>query len=212
MNQPSKRTVSTVHNVETRSPATPASLTHPVSPPSKKRRLAEVEPTGGLGPPASSGKSLSPSTASTHAHVSTLRSPFQLTKIRDLPPEMNEDTISLKDILGDPLIAECWEFNYLHDIEFLMSAFDEDVRHLVKVHVVHGFWKKEDAHRLELEVGETTALVVAIARHSSTSKCCVLPVSLVDILTSIRRWHLASPTSHFAMPSCPRCLAHTIPR
>ncbi|KAK4142415.1 tyrosyl-DNA phosphodiesterase I [Dichotomopilus funicola] len=151
MDHSSKRTVSAIHGDETRSPATPASLSHPVSPPLKKRRLAEGEPAVGLVPPASNGKSIPPSTASTPPLVSTLRSPFQLTKIRDLPPEMNKDAISLKDILGDPLIAECWEFNYLHDIEFLMSAFDEDVRHLVKVHVVHGFWKKEDAHRLELE-------------------------------------------------------------
>jgi tyrosyl-DNA phosphodiesterase-1 len=66
---------------------------------------------------------------------------------------MNQDTVSLKDILGDPLISECWEFNYLHDIDFLMKAFDEDVRDLVKVHVVHGFWKREDPNRLALQVG-----------------------------------------------------------
>ncbi len=66
---------------------------------------------------------------------------------------MNRDTVTLNDILGDPLIAECWEFNYLHDIDFLMAAFDPDVRHLVKVHVVHGFWKREDLSRAELQVG-----------------------------------------------------------
>lgn len=47
-------------------------------------------------------------------------SPIQLTRIRDLPPEQNVDAISLRDILGDPLIKECWQFNYLFDIEFLM--------------------------------------------------------------------------------------------
>jgi hypothetical protein len=34
----------------------------------------------------------------------------------------------------------------------LMDAFDHDTRHLVKVHVVHGFWKQEDANRLALTV------------------------------------------------------------
>jgi tyrosyl-DNA phosphodiesterase-1 len=53
-------------------------------------------------------------------------------------------------LLGDPLISECWNFNYLHDIPFLMSAFDEDVRNLVKVHVIHGFWKKDDGNRQQL--------------------------------------------------------------
>ena len=81
-----------------------------------------------------------------------MKSPFQLTRITDLPPASNVDTISLKDILGDPLIAECWEFNYLHNLDFLMDAFDEDVRDLVKVHVIHGFWKQEDASRLNLVV------------------------------------------------------------
>ncbi|KAM7187857.1 Tyrosyl-DNA phosphodiesterase I [Rhypophila sp. PSN 637] len=86
-----------------------------------------------------------------------LPSPFQLTKITpyhtnyDYPPEYNIDTVSLHDLLSDPLISELWEFNYLHDIDFLISHFDPDVRHLIKVHVVHGFWKKEDANRLALQ-------------------------------------------------------------
>ncbi len=81
-----------------------------------------------------------------------MKSPFQLTRITDLPPASNVDTITLKDILGDPLISECWEFNYLHDLDFLMDAFDEDVRDLVKVHVIHGFWKQDDVNRRSLIV------------------------------------------------------------
>lgn len=79
-------------------------------------------------------------------------SPFQLTSIRDLPASSNVDAVSLTDILGDPLIAECWEFNYLHNVDFLMDAFDEDVRDLVQVHIIHGFWKNEDSQRLNLKV------------------------------------------------------------
>ncbi|KAK2059224.1 tyrosyl-DNA phosphodiesterase [Colletotrichum caudatum] len=84
-------------------------------------------------------------------HCERIRSPFQLTRIRDLPEAANHDTVALKDILCDPLIAECWEFNFLHDIHFLMSHFDADTRDLVKVHVVHGFWKREDPNRLALQ-------------------------------------------------------------
>lgn len=47
-------------------------------------------------------------------------SPFQLTRIRDLAPHQNVDTIELKDILGDPLIRECWNFNFLFDLDFVM--------------------------------------------------------------------------------------------
>ncbi|KAL2176846.1 tyrosyl-DNA phosphodiesterase I [Thermothelomyces heterothallicus CBS 202.75] len=131
---------------------TPVSLTHPVSPPLKKRRRAQsLEETEPARSPSASRR--------------VFDSPFRLTKIRDLPREMNKDTITLKDILGDPLITECWEFNYLHDIDFLMAAFDPDVRHLVKVHVVHGFWKREDPNRLELQ--EVASRFQNVTLHSA---------------------------------------------
>ncbi|ORY65556.1 tyrosyl-DNA phosphodiesterase [Pseudomassariella vexata] len=99
-----------------------ASLTHPISPPRKK-------------------------TVAAVPNRKLLPSPFRLTTIRDLSPAANVGAVSLNDLLGDPLISECWEFNYLHDIDFLMNQFDEDTRTLVKVHVVHGFWKHDDANR-----------------------------------------------------------------
>lgn len=49
-----------------------------------------------------------------------LRSPFLLTRIRDLAPQQNEDAVGLRDILGDPMIRECWNFNYLFDVDFVM--------------------------------------------------------------------------------------------
>jgi tyrosyl-DNA phosphodiesterase-1 len=89
-----------------------------------------------------------------------MKSPFQLTRITDLPPASNVHTVSLQDILGDPLISECWEFNYLHNLDFLMDAFDEDVRELVKVHVIHGFWKQEDASRRNLMVNSSLRILL----------------------------------------------------
>ncbi|OKL57096.1 hypothetical protein UA08_07558 [Talaromyces atroroseus] len=55
-------------------------------------------------------------------------SPIQLTHIRDLPSGNNVDTVQLHDILGDPMIRECWQFNYCFDIDFLMSQFDQDIQ------------------------------------------------------------------------------------
>jgi hypothetical protein len=101
----------------------PESLERPISPPRKRNKQS-----------------------------ATIKSPWQLTWIRDLPESDNKDAVSLRDLLSDPLISECWEFNFLHDIPFLMNAFDPDTRHLVKVHVVHGFWKREDENRIALEV------------------------------------------------------------
>ena len=100
-----------------------SSLSRPISPPRKRIRQGQTQ-----------------------------KSPWQLTRIRDLPEELNKDTVRLRDILGDPLITECWQFNFLHDIPFVLSAFDEMVRNRVQLHVVHGFWKKSDASRAALSV------------------------------------------------------------
>jgi tyrosyl-DNA phosphodiesterase-1 len=124
-------------------------------------------------------------------------SPFQLTRIRDLPESSNVDAISLRDILGDPLIAECWEFNYLHDLDFLMDAFDQDVRDMVKVHVVHGFWKNEDQSRQALKV----------------SAClCGYTVRYIDIDISDRRKPPSTQMSPFTLRTCRKCSVLTIPR
>lgn len=47
-------------------------------------------------------------------------SPVQLTRIEDLGPHQNVDAVGLKDILGDPMIKECWNFNFLFDLDFVM--------------------------------------------------------------------------------------------
>ncbi|RFU35702.1 hypothetical protein B7463_g726, partial [Scytalidium lignicola] len=123
---------------------------------SKRRRLRSEEDNGhsphktlerSISPPALRNGSKRSSPRRSSSSQGILPSQFQLTSIRDLPASVNQDTVSLKDILGDPLIAECWEFNYLHDLDFLMDAFDPDVKDSVKVHVVHGFWKHEDSSR-----------------------------------------------------------------
>jgi tyrosyl-DNA phosphodiesterase-1 len=55
-----------------------------------------------------------------NATIECIASPIQLTRIRDLAPHQNVDTVQLKDILGNPLIRECWNFNFLFDIDFVM--------------------------------------------------------------------------------------------
>lgn len=97
-------------------------------------------------------RSISPPISKRQKTVDAHPSPFRLTWIRDLCEQENKDAVTLVDLLGDPLITACWNFNYLHDINFLMEAFDSDIRPHVQVHVVHGFWKREDAHRLQLVV------------------------------------------------------------
>lgn len=78
-------------------------------------------------------------------------SPVQIISVKDLPSSYNIDTISLRDILGDPLIKECWMFNYLYDIDFVMEQFDEDIRNLLKIKIIHGSWKSEDRNRKRID-------------------------------------------------------------
>ena len=47
-------------------------------------------------------------------------SPVQLNFIEELPASSNVDCVSLGSILGDPMIKECWLFNYLFDMDFVM--------------------------------------------------------------------------------------------
>lgn len=86
-----------------------------------------------------------------------IRSPIQLTHIRDLPADKNIDTVQLHDILGDPMIRECWQFNYCFDVDFVMSQFDQDVKDLVQVKIVHGSWKQDSANRIQIDVRPATS-------------------------------------------------------
>jgi tyrosyl-DNA phosphodiesterase-1 len=49
-----------------------------------------------------------------------IASPVQLTRIADLAAHQNVDAVGLGDLLGDPLIKECWNFNFLFDLDFVM--------------------------------------------------------------------------------------------
>jgi tyrosyl-DNA phosphodiesterase-1 len=74
-------------------------------------------------------------------------SPFQLTKIQDLPNAENIDTVTLHDLLGNPLIREAWIFNYVFDVDWTMLHFDPDIRSDVSVKIIHGSWKNEDQNK-----------------------------------------------------------------
>ncbi|KAI1122439.1 tyrosyl-DNA phosphodiesterase [Nemania abortiva] len=129
-------------------------------PPTKRQRVGSDAGDAGNAPPAEGTDRFTPSSLShpispprpKRARVRTrIVSPFRLTSIRDLSDDDNIGAVSLNDLIGDPLIAELWDFNYLHDIDFLISHLDEDTRALTKVHVVHGFWKREDPNKLMLQ-------------------------------------------------------------
>lgn len=117
---------------------------------SSRKRQRSVDEGNEFGALASLSRPISPPRKRLRQVVQ--KSPWQLTRIRDAPEELNKDTVTLEDILGDPSVTECWQFNFLHDIPFVMNAFDQRVRDSVQLHVVHGFWKRNDLNRIVLSV------------------------------------------------------------
>lgn len=129
------------------------SITPPLPSQSRSRRKVMKESETSLPSTIKKALGFAP-TGTTSTNNLIIPSPIQLTHIRDLPAnsDSNIDTVKLRDILGDPMIRECWQFNYMFDVDFLMSQFDEDVRGLVKVKVVHGSWKRESPNRERIDV------------------------------------------------------------
>lgn len=115
---------------------------------SRKRRIheaSEVLRDASISPPPKRKAAARNSPVQTHIHTDTnavkgkvplgsgkdkverlqpkvVPSPVQLNFIEELPAISNVDTISLGSILGDPMIKECWLFNYLFDMDFVMCG------------------------------------------------------------------------------------------
>ena len=101
-------------------------LTRPISPPASKRQKLSnsfndfhTKNREGLEQGDSRIHS-STNAEGIQAVTRSISSPVQLSQVEGLPSANNVDTVSLKDIVGDPLIKECWVFNYLFDVDFLM--------------------------------------------------------------------------------------------
>ncbi|KFY36027.1 hypothetical protein V494_05387 [Pseudogymnoascus sp. VKM F-4513 (FW-928)] len=122
--------------------STLTSLRASISPP--RSRIASSRATSSSGTPRQNEPEIAPG--------SLISSPFQLTRIRDSSGSLNNGCVSLGKIVCDPMIREMWQFNYMHDLDFLMRNMDPDTKDSVKVHVVHGYWKHESG--LHMKAGE----------------------------------------------------------
>ncbi len=129
----------------------PESLNEEIRPVKSSSKMGDADslPRENSAFPASTSSFLPNKISSTP--ITLIPSPVQLNSIRDLPTTLNIDTVSLRDILGDPLIKECWIFNFLFDVDFVMSQFDQDVRNIVQVRIVHGSWKKDHPNKIRID-------------------------------------------------------------
>ena len=94
-----------------------------VAPPMEENKPSSVVNTASLSIASSdNGNDCSKSTheATTSQPKTLFESPVQLNFIEELPASSNVDCVSLGSILGDPMIKECWLFNYLFDLDFVM--------------------------------------------------------------------------------------------
>lgn len=112
-----------------------STLDAPISPPTKKR-CDEPTPSDWI---------------KRENRTKFVSSPVSLIRVAPLSPSENIDTVSILDLLGDPLIKECWAFNFLFDVEWLLSQFDADVRDQVRLNVVHGSWRKESENKIAID-------------------------------------------------------------
>ncbi|KAL4818941.1 tyrosyl-DNA phosphodiesterase-domain-containing protein [Aspergillus spinulosporus] len=136
-------------NIKNSSLSNIVSLRRSITPPPARSGRPRVSTTSFISPHQHS----EPNDTDTANTPQIVPSPIQLNHISDFSDSLrnNDDTVKLRDILGDPLIRECWQFNYCFDVDFLMDQFDEDVRNLVNVKVVHGSWKRESENRMRIE-------------------------------------------------------------
>jgi len=89
---------------------TDSGSSRPITPPPLRRGVVQT----------SSNDVFACSTLISQEDLEILPSPFKLTRIRDTQDTNNVDSITLGDILGDPLIKEMWQFNFLIDLDFTM--------------------------------------------------------------------------------------------
>ena len=94
-------------------------LTRPISPPFVRRKH-EVDPTEIEYSKTAVANTQTADSGRNVSELISVSSPIQLSHVEGLSAVNNIDTVSLRDILGDPLIKECWVLNYLFDLDFLM--------------------------------------------------------------------------------------------
>jgi len=149
-------------------------------------------------------------TATSTTPIEAVPSPFKLTRIRDTQDHNNVDTITLGDILGDPLIKEMWQFNFLIDIDFTMyvyisksiqrfslqderRALDPHVRDQVRVNVVHGFWKNDGGRQALLVNGLSNYFTCSSSDWYHRKLLLDIPMSSSSQLTCLKHLERITP-------------------
>jgi len=125
-----------------------SSIDRPISPPIRKRPRPTDDPVVIV------SKRNAPPSSSTPDDIHIIRSPIRLYRIKDLDASENVDTVTLREVLSpQATIEELWSINFMTDMLFLRHMIGREHETRIKVRIIHGYWKAEDASRKSMEAG-----------------------------------------------------------
>ena len=80
--------------------------------------------------------------------IRVIRSPIRLYRIKDLDVSENVDTVTLQEILSpQSTLDELWSINLMTDMSFIRHIIGKEDETRVKIRIIHGYWREEDASR-----------------------------------------------------------------
>lgn len=137
-----------------------SSIDRPISPPIRKRRRTAHDDLVGR----SKHTILS---SSIHLDdIRVIRSPIRLYRIKDLDVSENVDTVTLQEILSPrSTLDELWSINFMTDMSFIRHIVGKEDETRVKIRIIHGYWREEDASRKLMETGIWSNNVKLIAAY-----------------------------------------------
>jgi tyrosyl-DNA phosphodiesterase-1 len=115
------------------------SLERTISPPPSNRKTISTSKN-----PSETKSSQNPQDYENKHLIPPNISPFHLTTISELPDECNVDTVSLTDLLYHENLKEAWIFDYLFNLDFVLSHLHPKVAKDVNVKIIHGSYQESD--------------------------------------------------------------------
>lgn len=98
--------------------------------------------------------------------ICIIRSPIRLNRIKDLPDSENVDSVALREFFApSSTLDEIWTINFMTDMLFLRGLIGRYDEERVKIRVIHGYWRQEDASRKEMEAGVWSKNIKLIAAY-----------------------------------------------
>lgn len=90
-----------------------------------------------------------------------------LTAIADLSKPENADSINISDLIGSPYLVAQWQFNFMIDVDFVLSKVHKDVVPIVQSNFVIGDFNGQQIGQFESAIKGRSNITVGGARLSN---------------------------------------------